>query len=137
MQKFLIVTVTLFVAFVLVFGNQANAQTKKPWVVPDKYKTMKSTVKAGDAAAIASGKELWAKHCKSCHGGKGLGDGPKAASLKTNAGDFSSADFQKQSDGVIYYQSFVGRDEMPNFEKKITTEKERWEIVAFIRTLKK
>jgi mono/diheme cytochrome c family protein len=137
MQKFLIVTVTLFVAFVLVFGNQANAQTKKPWVVPDKYKTMKSTVKAGDAAAIASGKELWAKHCKSCHGSKGLGDGPKAASLKTNAGDFSSADFQKQSDGVIYYQSFVGRDEMPNFEKKITTEKERWEIVAFIRTLKK
>ena len=98
MQKFLIVTVTLFVAFVLVFGNQANAQTKKPWVVPDKYKTMKSTVKAGDAAAIASGKELWAKHCKSCHGGKGLGDGPKAASLKTSAGDFSSADFQKQSD---------------------------------------
>lgn len=137
MQKFLIVTVTLFVAFVLVFGTQATAQTKKPWVVPDKYKAMKSTVKAGDAAAITSGKELWAKHCKSCHGSKGLGDGPKAASLKTNAGDFSSADFQKQPDGVIYYQSFVGRDEMPNFEKKITTEKERWEIVAFIRTLKK
>ena len=137
MQKFLVVTVTLFVAFVLVFGNQANAQTKKPWVVPDKYKTMKSTVKAGDAAAIASGKELWAKHCKSCHGSKGLGDGPKAASLKTNCGDFSSADFQKQPDGVIYYQSFVGRDEMPNFEKKITTEKERWDIVSFIRTLKK
>lgn len=137
MQKFLIVTVTLFVAFVLVFGNQANAQAKKPWTVPDKYKTMKSVNKAGDAAAVASGKELWAKHCKSCHGSKGLGDGPKAASLKTTAGDFSSADFQKQSDGVIYYQSFVGRDEMPNFEKKITTEKERWDIVSFIRTLKK
>jgi len=38
---------------------------------------------------------------------------------------------------VIYYQSFVGRDEMPNFEKKITEEEDRWAIVNFIRTMGK
>ena len=137
MQKLLVITVTFAVAFIFLFGQAATAQTKKPWVIPDKYKSMKSTNKAGDATAIASGKELWAKHCKSCHGSKGLGDGPKAASLKTNPGDFSSAAFQGQSDGAIYYESFVGRDEMLNFEKKITTEKERWDLVTYIRTLKK
>lgn len=137
MKKFILISFTFAIAFIFIFGNAATAQTKKPWVIPDKYKAMKNTNKAGDAAAIASGKELWAKHCKSCHGSKGLGDGPKAASLKTNTGDFSSAAFQGQSDGAIYYESFVGRDEMPNFEKKITTEKERWDIVSFIRTLKK
>ncbi len=136
-QKFLVAALTLAVAFIFLFGHTASAQAKKPWVIPDKYKTMKSPNKAGDATAIANGKELWAKHCKACHGSKGLGDGPKAASLKTNPGDFSNADFQGQPDGAIYYESFVGRDEMPNFEKKITTEKERWDIVSFIRSLKK
>ena len=136
-QKFVLAAVTFAVVIIFIFSSAASAQTKKPWVIPDKYKTMKSTNKAGDANAITSGKELWAKHCKACHGSKGLGDGPKAASLKTNPGNFSTADFQGQSDGAIYYESFVGRDEMPNFEKKITTEKERWDIVSFIRSLKK
>ncbi len=136
-QKFFLIAATFAIAFIFIFGNAVNAQTKKPWTIPDKYKAMKSTNKAGDAAAVASGKELWAKHCKACHGSKGLGDGPKAASLKTNPGDFSSAAFQGQTDGAIYYESFVGRDEMPNFEKKITTEKERWDLVSFMRTLKK
>ena len=136
-QKLLVISVSCMIALIFIFGNAATAQTKKPWVIPDKYKTMKNVNKAGDATALANGKELWAKHCKACHGSKGLGDGPKAASLKTNAGDFSSAAFQGQSDGAIYYQSFVGRDEMPNYEKKITTEKERWDLVTFIRTMKK
>jgi mono/diheme cytochrome c family protein len=115
---------------------RAQTEQAKPWPVPDKYKAMKSTVKAGDAAAIAIGKELWAKYCKSCHGSKGLGDGPKAAMLKTFAGDFSSDAFQKQTDGEIYYKSFVGRDEMPNFEKKIINESDRWSLVALMRTMK-
>jgi mono/diheme cytochrome c family protein len=98
---------------------------------------MKSTVKAGDATALATGKDLWAKQCKSCHGSKGLGDGPKAAMLKTSPGDFSTPSFQKQTDGVLYYKSYIGRDEMPNFEKKVTSEADRWAIIAFIRTMGK
>lgn len=135
MKKVLISFVTCLIA--LFFVTAAYSQDKKPWTVPDKYKTMKSTVKAGDAAAIATGKELWAKFCKSCHGSKGLGDGPKAAMLKTFPGDFSSAAFQKYTDGEIYYMSFIGRDEMPNFEKKVVGDADRWTLVAFMRTMKK
>lgn len=109
----------------------------EPWVIPAKYKTMKSTVKAGDPAINAEGKDLYNKHCKSCHGAKGLGDGPKAASMKTDVGDFSSKEFQAQTDGEIYYQSIIGRGEMPNFEKKIPDETDRWAVVYYMRAMKK
>lgn len=124
------------VAFVLTTMSMTQ-KPGEPWNIPAKYKTMKSTVKAGDASINAEGKELYNKHCKSCHGAKGLGDGPKAATMKTSTGDFSSKAFQAQADGEIYYQSFVGRDEMPNFEKKITDENDRWAVVGYIRTMKK
>lgn len=135
MKKTLIYVIGCLMAFF--FISAAYAQDSKPWVIPDKYKAMKTTVKAGDNSALAIGKELWAKHCKSCHGSKGLGDGPKAAMLKTFPGDFSTAAFQKNSDGALYYMSFVGRDEMPNYEKKIISETDRWSLVAYMRTMGK
>jgi len=137
MKKTVFYAIGCIIAFVFLTASSTQAQTAKPWPVPDKYSNMKSTVKAGDATALTTGKELWAKQCKSCHGSKGLGDGPKAAMLKTSPGNFSAAAFQKQSDGAIYYKSFIGRDEMPNFEKKVTSEGDRWAIVAFIRTMGK
>jgi mono/diheme cytochrome c family protein len=107
-----------------------------PWVVPDKYKNMKNPVKS-DAESISAGKSLYAKHCKSCHGSKGLGDGTKAAQLKTKCGDFSSSGFQSQSDGSLYYKTSEGRDDMPSFKKKIPDEADIWSIVNYMRTLKK
>ena len=108
----------------------------KPWPVPDNYKNMKNPLPS-DAATIAEGKALYSTHCKSCHGAKGLGDGNKAAQLKTEPGDFSKADFQSQSDGSLFYKTSEGRDDMPNFKKKIPDADERWSIVHFMRTLKK
>ncbi|PKP03869.1 MAG: cytochrome C [Bacteroidetes bacterium HGW-Bacteroidetes-9] len=123
---------------IFTLANVAMAQKAGgPWTVPAKYKSMKSTIKADDASVKSIGKEMFNKHCKSCHGAKGLGDGPKAASLKTSTGDFSSAKFQALSDGELYYMSFVGRDEMPNFEKKIVDEADRWAVIGYIRTMKK
>jgi mono/diheme cytochrome c family protein len=125
-------------AILFVTANMAMAQKAGgPWTVPAKYKAMKSTVKAGDPSIAGVGKETYNKHCKSCHGAKGLGDGPKAANLKTSTGNFSEAKFQANSDGDLYYMSFIGRDEMPNFEKKILNENDRWAVIGFIRTLKK
>jgi mono/diheme cytochrome c family protein len=126
----MMIAVVLF-AFVVPQDQKAGA----PWVVPAKYKSMKNTAKA-NAELEKVGKLLYTKHCKSCHGATGLGDGPKASSMKTKINSFKDAKFQAQSDGEIYYQSFVGRDEMPNFEKKVVEEDERWAIVNFTRTLK-
>jgi mono/diheme cytochrome c family protein len=108
----------------------------KPWAVPDNYQKMKNPV-ASNAESIAEGKTLYSTHCKSCHGAKGLGDGSKAAQLKTDPGDFSKADFQAQSDGALFYKTSEGRDDMPSFKKKIPDADERWSIVNYMRTLKK
>jgi mono/diheme cytochrome c family protein len=109
---------------------------KKPWPVPDSFKSMKNPV-ASNATSIADGKALWSTHCKSCHGTKGLGDGTKASQLKTEPGDFSKADVQAQTDGSIFYKSTEGRDDMPGFKKKMPDADDRWSLVNFIRTLKK
>jgi mono/diheme cytochrome c family protein len=126
----------LFTAILFVTANIAVAQKAGgPWTVPAKYKAMKSTVKAGDASINTVGKETYNKHCKSCHGTKGLGDGPKSASLKTLVPSFADKKFKAQSDGDIYFQSFIGRDEMPNFEKKIIDEADRWAVVGYIKNM--
>lgn len=127
--------IALLTAGVIGLAFMAPDQAK-PWPVPAKYESMKNPVKA-DNASVAAGKVLWTKHCKSCHGMKGLGDGPKAAQLDTPAGDFSTASFHKQSDGALFYKSHIGRDDMPNYEKKIPDEEDVWHLVNFMRTLKK
>jgi mono/diheme cytochrome c family protein len=128
------ITTGLFM-FIMISGYKPFFQNK-PWTVPDNYKNMKSKV-AADKESIAAGKELYATHCKSCHGTKGLGDGTKAAQLKTEPGDFSAAEFQSQSDGSLFYKISEGRDDMPNFKKKIPDQDDIWSVVNYLRTLKK
>jgi mono/diheme cytochrome c family protein len=89
-----------------------------------------------DDENIAIGKNLYSKHCKSCHGKEGLGDGPKADEVDGELGDFSSEEFHSQSDGAIFYKSYIGRDDMPNYEKKIPDEEDMWYIVNYMKTLK-
>ena len=126
----------LCTAIIFVTANIVMAQKAAgPWTIPAKYKSMKSTVKAGDPSIATVGKDLYNKNCKSCHGSKGLGDGTKSASLKTLIPSFAEKKFKAQADGDIYFQSFVGRDEMPNFEKKILDEADRWAVVAYIKSM--
>lgn len=121
----------LLVAFTLPQDKKVGG----PWEIPAKYKSMKNSFK-DDASLNKVGKMLFSKHCKSCHGTKGEGNGPKAKSMKTAIRSFKAAEVQAQSDGVLYYQSFIGRDEMPNYEKKIANEEDRWAIINYLRTLK-
>ncbi len=111
-------------------------QQRDPWPVPDNYVKMKNPVPS-NAESLADGKTLWVKHCQSCHGKSGLGDGPKAAQLKTEAGNFSKADVQAQPDGSLFYKSAEGREDMPGFKKKIPDKDELWAIINYIRTFKK
>jgi len=122
-------TVVLF-SFVAPQDQKVGA----PWVIPANYKSMANPQK-GKADPDNIGKLLYAKHCKSCHGAIGLGDGPKASSQETKINSFKNAKFQAQTDGEIYFQSFMDRD-MKSFEKKIPAAEDRWAVVNYIRTLK-
>ena len=75
---------------------------KKPWVVPDASKNAKNPAK-GDKTSIEAGKVLYEKHCKSCHGLKGLGDGPKSKELETSCGDFTTKEFKAETDGELFF----------------------------------
>jgi mono/diheme cytochrome c family protein len=132
--KFLLTTVLVF-AGVLIFSIITGFQAKKPWVVPDKYVKMKNPV-ASNAESLKNGKELWIKNCQSCHGKTGHGDGTKAAQLKTEPGNFSLPETQKQPDGSLFYKISEGREDMPSFKKKIPDEEDIWSIVNYVRTLK-
>lgn len=96
---------------------------------------MANPVKVDDGS-IATGKTLYNQHCKSCHGTKGKGDGPKAAQLDTECGDFTKAEFQKQTDGALFYKTFEGRKDMPSFKKKIADQNDIWAVVNYMRSFK-
>jgi mono/diheme cytochrome c family protein len=121
-------------AAVLMISVAAGAQPK-PWVIPANYKAMKNPVAAGEVSTKA-GQALYTKNCASCHGKAGLGDGVKARALKDFPGDFSKAEFQGKIDGDLFFMSKIGRGEMPKYEGKLTDD-EIWNIVNFMRTLKK
>lgn len=108
----------------------------KPWAVPDKSAKAANPVKTS-ASSVSEGKALWSQHCSSCHGKTGLGDGNKAAQLKTQPSDFSKAAFHGQSDGSLFFKVSEGRDDMPSFKKKIPEAEDIWNLVNFMRTLKK
>lgn len=122
------------IALVALMAYAFNLPEQDEWVVPDKYVNMENPTDPGVDLNI--GKALYSKHCKSCHGKEGYGDGTKAEGLEGDLGDFSSAEFQAQSDGALFYKSYFGRNDMPNYEKKIPDEEDMWLIVNYMRTLK-
>ncbi|HLF51330.1 cytochrome c [Flavobacterium sp.] len=135
MQNLKLLSIIGLTAFGSYIYSTTEIQSK--WIVPAKYKTMKNPTDPKDKEGLAEGKALYAKQCSSCHGKKGLGDGSKAPELKGELGDFSSAEFQKQTDGELFYKMIEGRDDMPGFKKKIASDEDRWLVVNYLRTMKK
>lgn len=133
-----VVIVSLFAfVWILTMGMASNnLQDDEKWVAPAAAAKVANPTDASNADGQIAGKTLYMKHCKSCHGKTGLGDGPKAEELDTPSGDFTAADFQGQSDGSIFFKIKEGREDMPSFKKKITDDEDIWLVVNFVRTLK-
>ncbi|MEI6594130.1 MAG: c-type cytochrome [Bacteroidota bacterium] len=128
--------VTLLAVCVM-FSQNVSAQAKKPagkpWAAPETAVKMKNPVKS-DATSIKEGKDLYAQHCKSCHGAKGKGDGTKAEKLDISCGDFSSAETAKASDGELFWKTTDGRKPMPSYKEKLS-DNDRWKVINFLRSL--
>ena len=110
-----------------------TTMVQEEWVVPEKYVTMKNPTDPDVDMAI--GKALYSKHCKSCHGKEGYGDGPKAKDVEGDLGDFSSEEYQAQTDGELFYKTSFGWEDMPEYTKKMPDDEDRWLIVNYMRTL--
>ena len=124
--------VMLLSAMAVFLLSMISVEYQTPWEVPAKYKTMENPT-SGDDESIQAGTMLYKKHCASCHGKAGKGDGVKARQLETFPGDMSSEAFKSQTDGEIFYKSKFGRDEMPSYENKVEDE-DIWHMVNYMKT---
>jgi mono/diheme cytochrome c family protein len=138
MTRRLILGGTVTVAVLLVMsalGTPAWAQASQPWNCPAAEKAKKNPVAKTDAV-VAAGKKLTVdKACTACHGDSGKGDGPGAAALNPKPADWTSARVQQETDGCIFWKISTGRGAMPPWAA--LPENERWQIIHYIRTLKR
>lgn len=123
MKRLLIVpAVVAFSALALSFIWEQD----DPWIVPERYQKLKNPVVA-DEASVSYGKEIYISYCRSCHGIDGKGSGKRAEKLNTHPTDFTSAEFQRQSDGALLYKIYVGHKDMPGFKNKMPGHEDAYE----------
>jgi mono/diheme cytochrome c family protein len=127
LRKFLRVAA---VAVVLLGGGVTAAWAQGEWTAPAEAKATKNSVKG-----VGNAKKTIETNCVPCHGPGGKGDGAAAAALPTKPADWTSAKVQKETDGEIFWKISNGRGPMPPW--KHLPDKDRWEVVNHIRSLKK
>ena len=118
---------------------QDQAANPNGWTLPANANDEKNPF-AGDAKAVAAGKELFLKNCKRCHGPGGLGDGPDADPDSAPDMDLTVAKrAARNPDGVVFYKIWNGRKKpkMPAFKNEGLTQDQAWQIVTFVQTLRK
>ncbi len=104
--------------------------------VPADYRVMERTPIIPDAKSLARGKELFEQNCVVCHGDKGDGKGPAAASLSTPPANFlDTAHSGMYNPGEKYWiiGNGTGATGMPPFPRLGPTE--RWNLVNHILSL--
>jgi len=104
------------------------------WEVPKQAELMTNPY-TNDAEIVQLGQKVYNNLCKSCHGIDGTGDPVAIKAMKPRPADFTNPDFQKQTDGTIYWKLSEGRGMMAAY-KNMLGEKERWAVVKYIRTFK-
>ena len=91
--------------------------------------------------SLLKGQALYQKHCASCHGDKGKGDGPAESYEIEPATDLTDRVLQERlTDGEILWKITTGRRSgtdviMPGIAKRVPEEEDRWKLVRFVRTL--
>jgi mono/diheme cytochrome c family protein len=129
-----LVVVLMFVGALAVASFHSVAEEAKPdeWKAPARAARRKNPIPA-DEKSIATGKDVYAHQCLSCHGAGGKGDGPAAKDINPKPHDLGAPNVVEQTDGALFWKITEGKKPMPTFEKLIS-EDERWHVVNFVRT---
>jgi high-affinity iron transporter len=87
---------------------------------------------------VAAGRAIYEKSCASCHGMRGLGDGPAAAALNPKPPAVGSAqEMHERSPALLYRIMSVGvaGTPMAGFAAQLTPN-ERWNVVSYLVSLR-
>ncbi len=114
---------------------QALAAHRKMWGTPAWADTLRNPY-ANKLAMADSGHVLYKNFCVVCHGESGKGNGVAAAGLSVPPADHTSPLVQALPIGDLYWELTTGHSPMPSY-KAILTDKQRWQLVNYIKTLHK
>lgn len=112
-----------------------KSDTSSSWIAPESASKVKNPL-AGIIDETKKGENLFVQNCTECHGMAGKGDGPTADMLDTKPADLTSAKVQKESDGALFWKITEGKSAMAPY-KNVFSEKQRWQLVNYIRKLSK
>lgn len=125
------VPTVVFCLFAFAFAQESHPPS--PHRHPEAQK-LKNPVPA-DEVSIIEGRKVYLRHCASCHGQAGKGDGSMALAGGTPSNLTDETWDHGSSDGEIFVviRDGVGSD-MEAYKDKLA-EKQIWQIVNFIRSL--
>jgi Cytochrome C oxidase, cbb3-type, subunit III len=119
-------------------------EPEDPYEIPEIARNRRNPLLRTDLA-LRGAQTLWTKHCETCHGATGRGDGPNARLHEQRKGhaprNLTNPKVQENlTDGEIFWRISKGLIEedkiiMPKYEQKIPSETERWQLVLYVREL--
>jgi mono/diheme cytochrome c family protein len=83
---------------------------------------------------VEEGRALFQTYCAVCHGADGRAPGP-VGKLFPMVADLSSPQIQEYPDGALYSVIREGGFKMPGYAEALS-QRERWAVVHFLRTLR-
>ncbi len=85
-------------------------------------------------ASIVAGQKIYFKHCATCHGSNGNGDGPGVVDLGIQPSRLCDPRLRAEPDGALFWKITAGRKPMPGYGRRLS-ETDRWNLINYIRTL--
>ena len=117
-------------------GMRSGMQGRHHASIPSDYAGSTNTNEIDDES-VGRGGELYTKHCATCHGDKGLGEGPAGASLDPPASAIAHTS-QMLSDDYLFWRISEGgvgfETSMPAW-KDTLDEGQIWDLVNYTRAL--
>ena len=128
--------ILVFLASAAFVAQVSTADDDKPWVAPEAARQVKNPVPV-NPESLAAGSQLFHENCAPCHGETGKGDGDTGKIIKKKPANFTDAKLMsEETDGSLFWKMSEGRGPMPSWKDELS-DKERWQLVNYIRKLTK
>lgn len=133
---------TVFILAILATPNVLDAAEATPARQQEQSSTANGRNQIGSdlnvtaGGEVRAGKELFGKHCATCHGPEGKGDGLKIVGAEV--ADLTSASTQRKLSVDLMKTIHEGRPEkvMPAWKWRLS-EQQTKDVLAYVRTLRK
>lgn len=125
----------ILLTLLCVISLNANAQYSVSKNIPEEAKELTNPY-SGDKSLVKPGSWVYQKYCWVCHGNNGMGNGPMAGDIKTQPVNFNNSDIVQKTDGQLFWRITNGGENMQPY-KEVISDKERWMVVNYIRSLQK